>query len=311
MTRLIVTGVSGLLGSNLAMCAWKEQDLIGIYYRHPIEIEGVRMIAADLSQSGTALQIISQHRPDWVVHCAAATDVDRCEREPEWARVLNVEMAEDVARACYETGTQLAHISTDAVFDGRSGGYREDDPAMPINVYGETKLAGERGVLEANPQALILRTNLYGWSPDGRRGLAQWFVNRLSAGQVCAGFTNVCFSPLYTQHLGHAILDLLERQASGLFHLAGRTCLSKYEFGVSLARRMGLDPNLIEPVTIDQMELEAERPKQLCMYSGKAEAILGRRLPGVEQGLRELAETRKIWRSQPRMQPTTVEFTSD
>lgn len=304
MTRLLITGASGLLGSNLAKYAQEKLEVIGIYYRNAIEIDGALMVAKDLSQSGAAIQITRQHRPDLVVHCAAATDVDRCELDPAWARALNVEMAESVARACSDAGIPLAHISTDAVFDGLTGGYREDDLAKPINVYGETKLAGEHAVLQANPQALVLRTNLYGWSPDGQRGLAQWFANRLEAGQVCTGFTDVNFSPLYAQHLARAILELLERRAEGLFHLGGQTCLSKHEFGIALARRMGLDTSLIEPATVEAAELEAARPKQLCLNSDKAEATLGHMLPGVEFGLRELAEARQIWRSQPKMQPS-------
>ena len=304
MTRLMVTGASGLLGSNLAIYAREKLDVIGLYHRNAIEIDGARMVAEDLSQPGSALQITRQHRPDLVVHCAAATDVDRCEREPEWARALNVKMAEFVACACYDAGIPFAHISTDAVFDGLTGGYREDDPAKPISVYGETKLAGEYAVRQANPQALVLRTNLYGWSPDGQRGLAQWFANRLEAGQVCTGFTDVNFSPVYAQHLARAILELLERRAEGLFHLGGQTCLSKHEFGIALARGMDLDTSLIEPATVESAKLEAARPKQLCLNSDKAEATLGRMLPGVEFGLRELAEARQNWRSQPKMQPS-------
>ncbi len=303
MARVLITGVSGLLGSYLALAARQRHQVFGVYHRHPITLEDVRTVGADLSQAGAARELVETHRPDWVVHCAAATDVDRCEREPDWARKLNVEMSEFVAGACNDAGARLAHISTDAVFDGQTGDYREHDPAEPINVYGRTKLEGERAALSADPEALVVRTNLFGWSPDGRRGLAQFFVDRLEADQACPGFTDVTFSPLYASDLAEAVLGLLERGASGTMHLAGRTCLSKHEFGVRLARMLGLNPQLVEPASVDELGLVATRPKRLCLVSDRAEQALGAELPELDSGLKRLAGERETWRAVRRSSP--------
>jgi dTDP-4-dehydrorhamnose reductase len=227
-----------------------------------------------------------------VIHCAAASEVDRCELDPAWAWRLNREMALNVAAAARKAGARLAHISTDAVFDGAAGYYRESDEARPITIYGESKLAGERAVQDAYPEALVLRINLFGWSPGPKRSLAEWFLSRLEAEETCPGFTDVFFSPLLAPHLGRAILDLLAAGASGVFHLPGQTCLTKYEFGVRLATEFGLDPDRIRPTSVDEAKLAARRPKQLCLNGEKAEAVLGRQLPGIESGLRELRETR-------------------
>lgn len=308
MARILVTGASGLLGSNLAVLARDQHEVIGAYHRNPIAIDRVRMIEADLTQDGAPAEVIGRHRPDWVVHCAAATDVDRCEREPDWARAMNVTLAEQVARACRRSGARLAHISTDSVFDGQSGDYREDDLAEPINVYGETKLAGERALLRGNPTALVLRTSLFGWGPDGHRGLAHWFTHRLQAGQSCSGFADVYFSPLYAPHLAQAILELLERRASGLYHLPGRTCLSKYEFGLRLAHALELDSRLVVPGTLEQAALGAKRAKRLCLSGTKVEAALGHRLPEIDRGLRELAHDRELWGAGQPDRPAPPEY---
>ncbi len=292
MARILISGASGLLGSNLAVVAATEHQAQGIYHQHPVQIPGVEMVGADLADREQASRVIAAYAPDWVVHCAAASEVDRCELDPAWAWRLNLEMAKNVAEAAHEAGARLAHVSTDAVFDGERGDYRESDEPRPIMIYGVSKLAGEQAVAQAHPEALILRINLFGWGPGPKRSLAEWFLERLEAGDSCPGFTDVYFSPLLAQQLARAILDLLAVGASGLFHLPGRTCLSKYEFGVQLAQQFELDPARIRPMVVGEAKLTAARPRRLCLNGEKVEGLLGRPLPELESGLRELRESR-------------------
>lgn len=295
MAKILITGASGLLGSNLAAVAAGEHAVLGTVHRHPIRIPGVELLAADLSNPDQVHSLIDRQRPAWVVHCAGATEVDRCELEPTWAWRLNLEMATNVAAAAHSVGARLAQISTDAVFDGEAGEYRETDEARPISIYGQSKLEAERAVAESHPEALILRVNFYGWGAGPKRSLAEWFLERLEAGQSCPGFTDVYFSPLLAQHLASLILELLAAGASGLFHLPGRTCLSKYEFGVRLAQAFGLNPSLIRPASVDGAKLPASRAKRLCLVGDKVEESLGRPLPELEAGLREFRESRETW----------------
>jgi len=290
--RIVITGASGLLGSNLAVVAAAEHPTLGVYHQHPLQIPGVEMVGAELADPGQASRVIAEYSPDWVVHCAAASEVDRCELDPAWAWRLNLEMAKNVAEAAHQVGARLAHVSTDAVFDGEVGDYRESDEPRPIMTYGVSKLAGEQAVAQAHPEALILRINLFGWGPGPKRSLAEWFLDRLETGDSCPGFTDVYFSPLVAQQLARAILDLLAAGASGLFHLPGRTCLSKYEFGVQLAQQFELDPARIRPMRVGEAKLTAARPKRLCLNGEKVESVLGRQLPELASGLRELRASR-------------------
>ncbi len=294
MARILVTGASGLLGASLALVAAEEHEVVGTYHQHPLELPGVKMVQADLTEAGAALRLLLVHAPDWVVHCAAATEVDRCEREPQWARQMNVAVPGVIAQACLRIGARLVHISTDAVFDGVEGEYREVDPPRPINVYGVTKLEGERNVAELDPEALILRTNFFGWSLGQKASLAEWFLHRLEQGKACPGFTDVFFSPLFADHLAGFILALLEREAHGLMHLPGRTCLSKYDFGVRLAESFNLDPTLIQAAGADDADLPAPRPRHICMVGEKAESVLGAKLPGVDAGLHDFRQLREV-----------------
>src|SRR3990172_5052856 len=133
------------------MVAAAEHPTLGVYHQHPLQIPGVEMVGAELADPGQASRVIAGYSPDWVVHCAAASELD-----PAWAWRLNREMAKSVSEAARLAGARLAHISTDAVFDGEAGDYRESDEPRPIMIYGESKLAGEQAGAQSHPEALIL-----------------------------------------------------------------------------------------------------------------------------------------------------------
>lgn len=288
MARVLITGASGLLGANLVLSARPEDEVTAVFHKNPIGRLGVRCLSANLSQPGVAEDLLADLAPNWVVHCAAATDVDRCERDPEWAALLNRDMAGYVAEAAYHVGARMIHISTDAVFDGSRASHAESEEPAPINVYGRTKLEGEWAVMDAFPGAAVVRTNLIGWGVDPARGLAAWFIDQLERQRDCSGFTDVVFSPILANHLAHWLWRMLEGSAGGIYHIGGGTCLSKYDFGVKLAEAFGCDPGLVHPVSLDTSDLVAARPRRLCLDSSRIERELGDELPSVDAGIAEL-----------------------
>jgi dTDP-4-dehydrorhamnose reductase len=284
MARVLVTGASGLLGANLALTA-SGHEVIAASHAHPVGAGEIRGLQADLSVPGVAREVVDEIRPDWVVHCAAATDVDACEADPQTAQRLNVEMARRVAEAARAAGARLVHVSTDAVFDGLRGAYVEEDPARPVNVYARSKRAGEVAVAEACPEALIVRTNIYGWNAQPKDSLAEWFIRRLEARQECHGFADVFVSPILATDLAAMLLRMLQAGLSGLYHVAGAECVSKHAFGIHVAGAFGLDAGLIRPASVDEAGLRAPRPKKLCLRCDRASRALGMRMPGLEEGL--------------------------
>ncbi len=294
MPRLLITGASGLLGANLVLAAHEEDEVIAVYHRHPIELEGVPSLSADLCQPGRAKELFNRFQPDWVIHCAADTSVDELEDDPERAFRMNRDMAGNVAEAAKETGAKLVHISTDAVFEGREGPYREGDPTEPVNVYGKSKLAGEHAVQVVCPESLIIRTNIFGWNAQPKTSLAEWFLEQLKAGNTCPGFIDIKFSPLLVNDLGKLILAMLSEDLSGVLHVPGADCISKYDFGISIARLFGYNPDQIIPTVADDLGFIAPRPARTCLLGHKIERALGIQLPAIEDGLirfRELRET--------------------
>ncbi|HWQ83776.1 MAG TPA: SDR family oxidoreductase [Anaerolineales bacterium] len=283
--RVLVTGASGLLGANLALEAAKDHTVYGLVNTLDLHTEAFQVLKGDLAEPGEIERLLDITQPEWVIHCAALANVDACETDQARAVQLNTEVPRKLAINVARGGARLLHVSTDAVFDGIRGNYVESDPPNPLSVYARTKLDGERAVAEANPDAMIARVNLFGWSPSGRRSLAEWFFNNLSTGKPVMGFTDVYFCPLLANDLGKIFLDMLQNQLRGLYHVVARDCQSKYEFGVQLARLFNLDAGLIQPASVMASGLAAARSPNLTLNTAKLTRALGYPPPDIQQGL--------------------------
>jgi dTDP-4-dehydrorhamnose reductase len=286
MKHLLVTGASGLLGLNLALLAADEgYQVTGVVHHHPLHGAPFEALQADLGQPGAAARLYRQVRPDAIIHCAAVASLDAAEAEPAQAQNLNAVVPGSMAAEAAYRGLPFVQISTDAVFDGGRGDYTEEDTPKPLGIYARTKLAGELAVLVANPQALVARVVFYGWSLSGKRSLAEFFVNHLTAGQQVKGFTDIIFCPLLVNDLAAVLMEMLAKELHGLYHVVSRECLSKYAFGVSVARQFGLDEGLITPVSVGDGNLAAPRSPNLSLSCGKLEQALGHVMPGQAEGL--------------------------
>lgn len=285
MTRILVTGASGLLGLNFCMQFFGQHEIIGQTNAHSLNNAPFRVVQVDLAQPGAARELVQHTQPEIIVHCAAVAAIDLAEEHPALAWRLNAEVPGELAAAANEVGSQLIHVSTDAVFDGVKGNYSEEDEPQPLSVYARTKLAGEEAVAVVNPQAIIARVNFYGWSLSGQRSLAEVFFNNLSAGKRMYGFTDVYFCPLQVNLLSEILLTMALHRLTGLYHVVSRECLSKDEFGRKIARRFGFDESLIQPVSWKNAGLKAVRSPNLTLRTDKLSAALGEPLPDQEPGL--------------------------
>jgi dTDP-4-dehydrorhamnose reductase len=283
--KLLVTGASGLLGLNLSLLTYQVHDIVGVD-RSKLANVPFQLIKTDLLEPGAIDRILDEARPEAVIHCAALADVDTCEADPETARLVNAGLPGDLAAACARRGVRLAHLSTDAVFDGtKDGVYTEADAPNPLGVYARTKLAGERAVLDANPAAVVARVNFFGWSLSGTRSLSEFFFNNLSAGRACNGFTDVWFCPMFVGDLADTLVRVLDKSLSGLYHIVGSEALTKYEFGVRIARQFGFDPELVIPKSVEVSGLKARRSHNLRLSVHKISTDLGASVPGLSTGL--------------------------
>ena len=283
---ILVTGASGLLGLTFCLEASKRHETVyGVAHTQPLDSAPFTVLRRDLLSNNSARDLIEEAQPDCVVHCAALTSVDGCEENPGLAFALNRDVPAQLAGLSAEAGARFVHVSTDAVFDGERGDYTEADAPNPLNVYGRSKLAGERAVVERNADALIVRVNFFGWSMPGDRSLSEFFLGRLRTRRTAPGFTDAYFCPLLANQLSNILLDLVIAGLCGLFHVVSREALSKYEFGRAVARQFGLDEELVLPSSLLGSGLAAPRASLLTLNSQKASRALGRDLPSVFDGL--------------------------
>lgn len=284
--RLLVTGASGLLGLNLSLvAAAQDHQVTGLSYSRNLQGVPFELCRVNLLEMQTALSVIEKAQPEAIIHCAAVADLNSAEKNPDLARQLNRDAAGDLAQAAFRWGIPFVHISTDAVFDGVTEGYTEQDPVNPLSVYARTKLEGEQAVREAHPDAIIARVVFHGWSLSGKRSLSEFFFNNLHAGQPVKGFTDTQFSPLYSEDLAEILLEMLGAGLSGLYHVVSPEHLSKYEFGVRIAKCFGFDPEWVEPIRSHAVKRDAPRSLTLVLNPDKVQAALGHPLPSVDAGI--------------------------
>ena len=223
--------------------------------------------------------------PDLVVHTAGLTSVDECELNPELAYQVNVEIAQNVALVAARQGAALIHISTDHLFSGGKSMCTEEDAPSPLNHYGRTKALAETAVLSANPTALILRTNFFGWGHHRRQSFSDWLVNNLRAGKPLNLYDNIFFTPILADELAKAAHQLIDKDVSGIFNLVGDQRLSKYEFASFLADYFQLPKQLLIRHSLGNSELVAARPNDMSLDNSKARKVLGRNLGNVSDFL--------------------------
>lgn len=277
----LVTGASGFLGSNLGAFLEGRVHRVGVARSAtslPMFDESVQ---GELEDPASLIAAIHRLRPDVIVNTAAMASHEACERAPELARRINAVAAGSLSSAARTVGARFVQISTDAVFDGSKGQYTEEDTPNPFSAYGRTKLEGEALVL-ANSDALVVRTNFFGWSPSGRRSILEFFVNELSAGHEVRGFTDFVVTSGYVQVLCDALWRLVGAQSSGTLHVTSSDALSKFEFGVAVADAFGLRSDLITPVESD---VQPPRNRDISLDVSKAEALLGSALPSQCDGI--------------------------
>jgi dTDP-4-dehydrorhamnose reductase len=289
MTRILVTGASGLLGSSVVGEATSEHEVAATYFTRSVAFEGTDCFQVDLTDE-RQYGPITEFDPDVIIHCAALTDVDLCEREPETAQKHNVELTKKLLTLADTLDTRFVHVSTDAVFDGKQSLYSETDETNPINVYGRTKLAAERAVQQAAVDSVIVRTSIYGWNVNDGQSLAEWMLETLRTRAELPAFEDAYFSPIYTGDLSPRLLKLAFSDVTGVVHVAGSQRCSKLEFAEILADIFDLDTELIVPTSINDVDFNAPRGRDLSLAVTRAQEYLEAPLPTVADGLKDMRD---------------------
>ena len=287
MDKIFITGGSGLLGSNIAKLAASKFHVYSAYNKNKVSMRGVHFFQIDLAKKDN-LNKIKEICPDFIIHCAALANVDYCEEYPDEAYKQNVLVSGYIAETAKEIGSRLIHISTDHVFNGEKGDYKESDPPNPINIYGKTKLESEQKVLSIYPGACVVRTNIFGWNKIARLSLAEWMIDKLTNNKELPGLKDIYFSSILVNNLAEILFKLQEKKYEGIIHITGSESCSKLDFARKIAEVFNLDKSLIKPVSIRDIGLKAPRGKNTSLNVSKAKRVLKECLPGIEENLKEM-----------------------
>lgn len=287
--KILITGISGLLGNNLAFCLRDRYEILGVYHTHRVEIDGIHTRAADLTTGAGLRELIVRFKPEVVIHGAAQADVDICEERPREAENINVTGTQNLIRALEGSEATVIYISTDLVYDGVKGNFSEDDPVNPLNHYGVTKRKAEEEVLKRKG-SLVLRVNFFGWNIQNKYSLGEWVIHELVRQREIQGFTDCTFSTMYTFELAELLDSAIQKNLSGIYNCVSSTSMTKYKFISQIAERLDLNKDLIKPVLIDHFGFKAKRSKKLNLNTRKLARDLAMDIPSVAHSIERFVE---------------------
>lgn len=304
--KILITGVSGLLGNNLAYYFKNKDNILGLFYSHPVIIPGIKTARANLLEINTMRKIIEEFQPSVIIHCASLANVDLCECSPETAIQINVAGTKNVVDIIRNKNTFLIYLSSDSVYNGFRGNFSETDEIDPLNIYGRSKFLGEQEAQKTS--SLILRTNFFGWNIIEKKSLAEWILGELETSKNIPGFRDAIFSSIYTFELARIMDIAIQNRLTGIFNCGSSDSCSKYDFALRIAKRFGFEGDHITPISIETFPFKAKRGNNLSLNVKKIQEVTGYRLPTIDQSIEEYYKDyrcglpreikRNLWESQ-------------
>lgn len=285
--RVLIIGVSGLLGGRLFQLGKEKYEIYGTYNDHPMKGENVSKL--DVTSKQDVFSLVGSIKPDLIIDMHAINNVDKCETDKDEAWKVNVDGTRNVVEAATTYGSKFVFMSTDYVFDGKKMGYGEKDKPEPATYYGKTKIISEKIVEALDANYIILRSSvIYGNGGMNKKNFVTWVIENLKQRKEIRVVIDQFNKPTFADDIADIIYALYEKDASGLFHAVGSDYINRYEFACRIADKFNLDKGLIKPITTPDLNQVSPRPMKLYLSTDKIERIVGRSLVGIDSGLESL-----------------------
>ena len=281
--KFLVTGSAGLVGQQVVKDLSKSNQVFSCYNESKPEYgDSVKM---DLKNYEMVSSILTEIKPDVVIHLGAMTGVDLCEKEKTSASEINTKATEIIAKECSKLNSFLVYVSTDYVFDGNFGMYKEDDVANPLGFYGKSKLEGEKAVQNFSTNWCIARTSTpFGLHPT-KKSFPMWVIENLQKQKQIDVLIDQFTSPTYIPNLSRMLIEISERRITGIIHVAGASKISRYQMASMVSDKLNLDGTLLKQISMNKMKWVAQRPKDSSLDVSRASSILNEKPQKIDQSL--------------------------
>lgn len=290
---VMVTGANGFLGHSLCaqlldkgipVIATGTGDCRLPYAGHPL----LQYASFDIQDATMAHSLVSRHRPGLIIHAAALCKPDECELQPEKAHRINVEGTRYLLEAAGKQGCRFLYVSTDFIFRGDKGMYTEEDTPDPVNYYGQTKWEAEQLVQQYTGPFAIARTVLvYGKPPAGKSNILTIVKEKLEKGEGYKVVSDQVRTPTYAEDLARGMALMIEKKATGIYHLSGEEVMTPYDMACRVADYFGYDQSLLTNVTAATFSQPARRPLKTGFLITKAKRELGYAPVSFAEGLQK------------------------
>ena len=286
--KILLTGGSGLLALNWAFSIADEFIVVLGLHKRNISVKGPATLLIDMETVAGFEAVLQNVQPDIVIHCGGLANVETCEANPELAYHVNVELSVNAANACKQQGVAFVYISTDHLFSGHTALVSEEETTAPVNEYGKTKREGEKQVLDISERFLSIRTNFYGWGSSYRNSFSDMIINNLRNNKEVTLFEDFYYTPILIEELAQTVMDLLNKNANGIYHVVGNERISKLEFGIRIAEKFELDKKLIKVSRFADRKDLVKRPADLSLSNKKASLFLNREIGNIRKNIDSL-----------------------
>jgi len=284
MKKLLVTGISGFLGNCLATLDQQDWQITGLYHNNPVTHPKINTLAANLEDEPSLQALFQEVQPDAVIHLAALSQPNFCEKHPQLSHAINVGLTASIARLCKKRSIPLVFTSTDLVFDGQHGPYNEQAIPEPVNLYGQHKVEAEQALQVIYPEACIARCPVMFGQPDWGNSFMKSWLDNLRKGKEVYAFEDEYRTKVSGKTAVEGLLLLLNKSVQGIWHLGGKERCSRYDFAIMMAEAFGLPTSLVISSKQADVQMAAKRPADVSLDSSKAYA-LGYNPPTIKEAL--------------------------
>jgi dTDP-4-dehydrorhamnose reductase len=282
--KLFVLGIGGLTGHKIISKIKNDFKLYGSYNLRNPNLDFVTSFKLDITNIKKVEEVLFECNPDYIINTCAINNVDYCESHPNEAKKINGDFVSTLSKISEHINCKFVHLSTDSVFDGNKKiPYVETDTTNPNNIYGNTKLMGEKFALTNSNNLVVRASVLYGMLPENISqvnsssmkplNFGLWLINKLKSNEKVQIIQDEFSSPIIVEDFANSIIHLLKGNYSGIFHSAPNICINRYDFSKEIAKSLDLDLSLIKPISNKTLGRNVKTGINKCLDSTKMQTL--------------------------------------